>query len=221
MSGEGTGGGGAIAVVLGLWIAAVVVIVGTDPFGERPEVAEDAPTVEAEEVVVFSEEPAAQPESEPTPAPRPELPECEGDACDELVTRAELAGAFARVFRLPVTTADFFADDDGAPQQAAINRVAAAGITSGCGDRRFCPADTVTRGQMASFLDRALDLPEADRDHFTDDDGIVHEAAINRVAQAGLTVGCDEDRYCPDGGVTLRQLIIFLERAVSIEESRA
>ncbi len=42
-----------------------------------------------------------------------------------------------------------------------IDWLAAAGITSGCSDTWFCPKDSVTREQMASFLARALDLPAA------------------------------------------------------------
>ena len=41
--------------------------------------------------------------------------------------------------------------------EAAINRVYAAGITSGCGPARYCPTELVTRGQMAAFLQRAFD----------------------------------------------------------------
>ena len=36
----------------------------------------------------------------------------------------------------------------------------AEGITAGCSKTKFCPNDRVTRGQMASFLARALHLPE-------------------------------------------------------------
>lgn len=219
MSGEGTGGGGAIALLLALWVAATAFIVAQEPFGAPEESVAEGPTpvVEAEEVVVLDE----SPETTPEPTPRPRLPECEGDACDASVTRAELAAAFARIFRLPVTTSDHFTDDDDTREQLAINRVAAAGITSGCGERRFCPDGAVTRAQMATFLDRALDLPDADRDYFTDDDDLGHEGAINRVAAAGLTVGCGESRYCPDGEVTFRQLITFLERALNLEEAMA
>ena len=215
MSGEGTGGGGALAVLLALWIGATALIVGERPFGddneEAPVSASPTIVVEAEEVVVFEASP------EPSPTPAPELPECEGDACDAAVTRAELAEAFVRAFRLPVSTADYFTDDADVPQQAAINRVAAAGITTGCDEGRFCPDARVTRAQMATFLDRAVELPEADRDYFTDDAGLGHEGAINRLAAAGITTGCDEDRYCPDGIVTVGQLIRFLERALSID----
>ena len=39
---------------------------------------------------------------------------------------------------------------------AAIDSVAAAGITNGCGPRRYCPSTPVSRAQMAAFLRRAL-----------------------------------------------------------------
>jgi S-layer homology domain len=37
-----------------------------------------------------------------------------------------------------------------------INRLAAAGITSGCTPTTYCPNLDVTRGQMAAFLHRAF-----------------------------------------------------------------
>lgn len=37
---------------------------------------------------------------------------------------------------------------------ASISKVRNAGITSGCTATKFCPADSVTRGQMAAFLAR-------------------------------------------------------------------
>ena len=41
----------------------------------------------------------------------------------------------------------------------SIEDIAEAGITVGCGGTRYCPNRAVTRGQMASFITRALDLP--------------------------------------------------------------
>lgn len=40
----------------------------------------------------------------------------------------------------------------------AIEALAASGITGGCGGSNFCPNGTVTRGEMAAFLARALGL---------------------------------------------------------------
>jgi hypothetical protein len=54
------------------------------------------------------------------------------------------------------TGADFFTDDETSIFEASINRLAAAGITTGCGNGKFCPLTSVTREQMAAFLRRAL-----------------------------------------------------------------
>jgi hypothetical protein len=42
---------------------------------------------------------------------------------------------------------------------AWIERLAAEGITAGCGGGNFCPATTVTRDQMAVFLVKTFALP--------------------------------------------------------------
>ena len=47
-------------------------------------------------------------------------------------------------------------DDDGTTHEPNINRVRAAGITTGCTATTYCPKQPVTRGQMAAFLFRAL-----------------------------------------------------------------
>jgi hypothetical protein len=53
-----------------------------------------------------------------------------------------------------------FADAEAHFFGGEISWLVASGITAGCGaDGLFCPDDQVTRGQMAAFLVRALDLP--------------------------------------------------------------
>jgi hypothetical protein len=66
-----------------------------------------------------------------------------------------MAAFLARALELPATEVDYFTDDDGT-FETSINRVAEAGITSGCTATRYCPNANVTRGQMAAFLHRAL-----------------------------------------------------------------
>ncbi|CAN5548627.1 MAG: S-layer homology domain-containing protein [Chloroflexi bacterium] len=53
---------------------------------------------------------------------------------------------------------DYFTDDNSNKHESAINRLREAGITFGCGGvaTTFCPDGSVTRGQMAAFLHRAL-----------------------------------------------------------------
>ncbi|MDH5422982.1 MAG: PQQ-dependent sugar dehydrogenase [Acidimicrobiia bacterium] len=114
-----------------------------------------------------------------------------------------------------------FVDDDGNVHEANIEALAAAGITRGCNppvDDRFCPDGTVTRGEMAAFLSRALDLTERASDPFGDDDGSLFEADIERIAAAGITRGCNppaNDRFCPTRPVTRAEMAAFLVRAYS------
>jgi len=133
---------------------------------------------------------------------------------NDTVTRAEMATFLYRAFDLPWAARDFFTDDDGLVHEGAINRVAKAGITTGCAGTRYCPNREVTRGQMATFLSRALALPPPIGDYFTDDDGTAHEDAINRMAEAGITTGCAADRFCPGVDVTRAQMAAFLHRAI-------
>ena len=106
-----------------------------------------------------------------------------------------------------------FDDDDGSVFENDIEWLALTGITSGCGTRLFCPADSVSRGQMAAFLTRALSLAEATQDYFTDDEKSVFEDEINRLAQSGITSGCTPTTFCPGNRVTRAQMAAFLVRA--------
>ena len=72
------------------------------------------------------------------------------------VTRGQMAAFLDRAFGLPVTATDSFTDDDGTTFEGNINRLAASGITKGCGPTTYCPTAEVTRGQMAAFLHRVL-----------------------------------------------------------------
>ena len=123
----------------------------------------------------------------------------------------------------PPVPPNTFIDDDGSVFEADIEWLAAAGITKGCNpplNDRFCPEDAVTRGQMAAFLVRALDLPAGDSVDFVDDDDSVFEADIERLAAAGITRGCNppvNDRFCPDDPVTRGQMAAFLHRALALD----
>ena len=90
------------------------------------------------------------------------------------------------------------------------------GIISGCGIGRFCPNDALSREQMAAFLVRALDLPPATRDYFTDDEGSTFADQINRLAESGITKGCTPTTYCPKAAVTREQMASFLSRAFDL-----
>ncbi len=92
------------------------------------------------------------------------------------------------------------------------------GITVGCSDSPplFCPTGRVTRGQMATFLTRAIDLPPTSTDYFTDDETNLHEGTINRLRRAEITFGCTATTFCPDGLVTRGQMASFLVRSFDL-----
>lgn len=118
-----------------------------------------------------------------------------------------------------------FCDDDNSIFEPDIEKLAAAGITKGCdppSNLRFCPGDPVTRGELAAFLVRALDPTATGSTNFTDDDGSVFEADIEKLAAAGITRGCNppvNDQYCPNANVTREQMAAFLVRALGLTDN--
>ncbi len=122
----------------------------------------------------------------------------------------------------PAVPGGRFVDDDGNIHASNIELIAAAGITSGCNpprNDRYCPDAAVSRGQMAAFLVRALDLPSTSKDFFSDDAGSIYEWDINRLAAAGITSGCNpptNNRYCPNSAVSRGQMATFLARGLDL-----
>lgn len=111
-----------------------------------------------------------------------------------------------------------FVDTKTSIFEADIRWLATQRITTGCNppvNDIFCPREDVTRGQMAAFLVRALELPATTQDFFADDDG-TFENDINRLAAAGITKGCNPPAntlYCLNDPVTRDQMAAFLHRA--------
>ena len=138
-------------------------------------------------------------------------------SADELPGRAGLT----LTRRGPCQGEDFVDVDPSSVHAASIDALWEAGITVGCGSEplRYCPNKPVTRAQMASFLRRALDLPEAEPAGFVDvDPSSVHAASIDALRKAGITVGCGSEplRYCPGDPVTRAQMASFLRRALDL-----
>lgn len=141
---------------------------------------------------------------------------------DDYVTRGQMAAFLVRSLSLGQGDSVDFVDDDDSIFEDAIERLAAAGITKGCNppaNDRFCPDEYVSRGEMAAFLARALPLPPPGGTDFVDDDDSVFESAIERIAAAGITLGCNpptNDEYCPREPVTRGAMAAFLARALDL-----
>ena len=77
---------------------------------------------------------------------------------DTRVSRAQMAAFLSRAFDLPAADPAGFGDIEGNTHEADINRIAAAGITAGCGDgTNYCPNRPTSRAEMAVFIRRAID----------------------------------------------------------------
>lgn len=109
-----------------------------------------------------------------------------------------------------------FWDDDGTTHEANIDKIAAEGITKGCNpptNDRFCPTREITRGEMAAFLRRILELPSVSEDYFADDNGTTFENDINALTAAGIGFGCSSTNYCPNSDLLRGEMAELMVRA--------
>lgn len=144
---------------------------------------------------------------------------------DEPVTRGQTAAFLDRSVSFPAATDDYFSDDNNSIFENNINRLAGAEITKGCNppsNTQFCPNRSLTRGEMATLLARSFPdlMPEEAPDRFSDDSESVHQNDINRIAAAGITLGCnppENTRFCPRERVTRAQMASFLVRALGLK----
>jgi S-layer homology domain/Putative binding domain, N-terminal len=148
-------------------------------------------------------------------------------AClDSIVTRSQMAVFLIRALmggdNFSYSTLPYFNDVPAShPQFAWIQKMRELGITSGCGDRQYCPGSPVTRGEMAVFLIRAQlgiaagqGFPFASRPYFNDVP-MTHPffPYIQKLRESGITLGCSPTEYCPAMTTTRWQMSIFLLRA--------
>ena len=100
-----------------------------------------------------------------------------------------------------------------------INWLASQGFALGCSTDSYCPNRPLSRGEMATMLANGLDLAPAAKDYFTDDDGSPHEANINAVAAAGITLGCNPPEntwFCEQQTLTRQEMASFFTRALDL-----
>ena len=101
-----------------------------------------------------------------------------------------------------------------------IERLVFLGITAGCGSSTYCPANNVTREQMAAFLVRAVEGGQlyegacAGPSPFSD---VLADSRfcrnIERLVNLGITQGCAQGMYCPSNNVLRDEMAAFLARA--------
>ena len=98
------------------------------------------------------------------------------------------------------------------PVQWAVDH----GVTKGVSETNFAPADTCTRGQVATFLWRAKGCPEPATtvNPFTDvDPSSAFYKAILWAAENGVTAGTSDTTFSPGNPCTRAHVVTFLWRA--------
>ena len=100
---------------------------------------------------------------------------------DGTVNRAQMAAFLSRAYGLADGPDPGFTDvADDAWYAADVARLAASGITKGCGDgNRFCPGRTTTRAEMATFLHRAENPGEAEEAEQPSDTSVQLNSAMD------------------------------------------
>ena len=103
-----------------------------------------------------------------------------------------------------------------------VNTISQQGITGGCGGGNYCPDASVTREQMAIFIERGLGVftpPTPTQQTFQDVPTTSFSYPfIEDFAARGITAGCSvtPSLYCPGSSVTREQMAIFIERALGV-----
>ena len=94
-----------------------------------------------------------------------------------------------------------FVDDDNSIFEMDIEWLSARGVTKGCNadGTEFCPMSNVTRGQMAAFLARAFNLPDAGSSPFTDTAGSIFEAPMWQQRESPKAATQEEHCSVPTG----------------------
>ncbi len=116
---------------------------------------------------------------------------------------------------------DRFVDVSAGTHFETINCIGYYEITRGSssngGGRAFAPQDPVTRGQMATFTTRMIELvlqEELPMEVAFRDDDVVHQANIRKLATAGIVRGVGDDVFAPGRNVTRAQMATFVAKAI-------
>lgn len=109
--------------------------------------------------------------------------------------------------------------NDVTPGMASYNAIMALTkrkIIYGCGQHTFKPLETVSRGQVATFLARTLNLPAGDS-NFKDlpKSSALYED-ISRAAKAGLLVGNNGYVY-PNKAASRAEIAVMIDRAMNMK----
>ncbi|MFA9444768.1 transglycosylase family protein [Egicoccus sp. AB-alg6-2] len=121
----------------------------------------------------------------------------------------------------PSAEAAEFSDTSGRGYADAVDALAQRGIVQGDRNGHFNPEHELTRGQMASILAAALELPAPADTPFTDAVDHPHADGIAALEAAGVVNGCDTARFCPDEPISRAALATMLANGFEVPATDA
>ncbi|HET9208750.1 MAG TPA: S-layer homology domain-containing protein [Thermoanaerobaculia bacterium] len=145
-----------------------------------------------------------------------------GNFCpNDVVTRGSMALLLLRAKEgagyvpPPCTTATFNDVPCSDPLAPWVEELVRRGVTAGCGGGNYCPANAVTRNQMAVFLIKTVEGPSfvppaCTTDPFNDVPCSSPFAPwVKLITDRGITAGCGGGSYCPNNEVNRAQMAVF------------
>lgn len=116
-------------------------------------------------------------------------------------------------------SASAFSDTTTHWAATAIDRWSSDGVITGFEDGTFRPEKPITRGQMASLLNKIFGWQEKALNSFTDlSDGAWYTDAILRANAAGVILGGD-GKVRPEATITRQEAAVMLYRAFKMESA--
>ncbi|MBW3619100.1 MAG: S-layer homology domain-containing protein [Actinobacteria bacterium] len=100
---------------------------------------------------------------------------------------------------------------------SAINELVRREVVVGREDGTYRPAAALGRGQLATFLGRAMGIEPSDGTRFSDVEGTTHAGYINALADRGIVAGYEDGTYRPNEPVGRDQIASVLARWLELE----
>ncbi|HEX4439252.1 MAG TPA: S-layer homology domain-containing protein [Thermoanaerobaculia bacterium] len=146
---------------------------------------------------------------------------------DASMSRAQMAVFLLRAehgaaYVPPTATGQVFIDVPATAFAADwIERLAAEGVTAGCGGSKFCPNATVTRAQMAVFLLKAEHgagwaPPPASGEFWDVPASNTFAPWVEALKNEDVTAGCGNGAYCPSQSTRRGQMAVFLTKTFGL-----
>lgn len=144
----------------------------------------------------------------------------------QAVTRGQAAKIIVNAFELgtanSVEKLNFKDVNKSNEYYESITKLAGLGVVKGYNDNSFRPNETVTRGQMAVMIARALDLNAKGTSPFTDvPEGSSYANAVTALYEAGISKGISATEYGVNNKVTRGQLATFIVNAMTIQPTES